>query len=430
MKQQMIRQWHMYALNNSGNITDSTFSPSSTPANASHPANYNQWAQLHVNRTMNDLNIPDGADDLRSMQSSPSHEPLNARAPNDVGVRSVNKRFQPSRRRVPARVASTQPRETSPEPDSSSGEETAGEEAGKFYLGPNGVPVVDDEDEEEGDWVDEDEDDEDDEDLLDLEFHPSYVRSSEKRRRRWEVKWANLVEAFHALDRQTASTLVMLAAPSHSKKLHSVVSRSIKRDPSLSSSTQFRGIRTSFSRLSNHQRAIKHSQKPQSLSALILSHAQTGVGSSTGGTSEREEELRRALQLTLGTLSVVGGIFEQREARFKEEIKRVGMDKATVAELVGRVLGVDPANLNLNHPNGNQSPPPHFAMNPAAYWQPDLPFPPGYAVPNGGECFGQSEGEYVRRVPIRAVSSSELSEAGEENANGLASEVGDVGQAM
>lgn len=120
MKQQMIRQWHMYALNNSGNITDSTFSPSSTPANASHPgmpfyganpfghpygggypygggANYNQWAQLHVNRTMNDLNIPDGADDLRSMQSSPSHEPLNARAPNDVGVRSVNKRFQPSR---------------------------------------------------------------------------------------------------------------------------------------------------------------------------------------------------------------------------------------------------------------------------------------------------------------------------------------------
>lgn len=258
------------------------------------------------------------------------------------------------------------------------------------------------------------------------------------------MKWANLVEAFHALDRQTASTLVLLAAPSHSKKLHSVVSRSIKRDPSLSNSSQIRGIRTSFSRLSNHQRALKHSQKPQSLSALLLSHAQTSpsippgssspdaesaLGSSVGGTSEREEELRRALQLTLGTLSVVGGIFEQREARFKEEIKRVGMDKATVAELVGRVLGVDPGNLNLNHPNGNLNPPPHFPMNPAAYWQPDLPFPPGYAVPNGGEYFGQSEGEY-RRVPIRAVSSSEISEGGEGNMNGLESEAGDVGQAM
>jgi len=89
----------------------------------------------------------------------------------------------------PPRVESTQPRETSPEP-SSSGEETAGEDSYQTTEGnwPNGL--VDD----SADWIDEDaEPDEDD--LLELEYHPTFVNSVEKRRRRWETRWEALISA-------------------------------------------------------------------------------------------------------------------------------------------------------------------------------------------------------------------------------------------
>jgi hypothetical protein len=64
-------------------------------------------------------------------------------------------------------------------------------------------------------------------------------------------------------------------------------------------------------------------------------------GTSVEGTSEREEELKKALELTLGTLSVVGDIYEQREARWREEMRRVGMDKEKVALLLSSVFGVE-----------------------------------------------------------------------------------------
>ena len=51
----------------------------------------------------------------------------------------------------------------------------------------------DDVDENGGEWVDEESDEE--EDLLDLEFHPSYVTNSDRRRRRWEKRWDDLVRA-------------------------------------------------------------------------------------------------------------------------------------------------------------------------------------------------------------------------------------------
>jgi hypothetical protein len=41
----------------------------------------------------------------------------------------------------------------------------------------------------------------------------------------------------HALDRETDATLVFLAAPSQTGKLHSVASRAVRRDSSLHEST-------------------------------------------------------------------------------------------------------------------------------------------------------------------------------------------------
>jgi len=118
------------------------------------------------------------------------------------------------RRKVvpPPRVESTQPRETTPEPYTS-GDETAGgvveDEVGGVggkEEGEGAVVVLDEDrdcvvDEIEGmrddrrDWVDEDDEGYEDDDLLDLEYHPSFVSNLEKRRRRWETRWAALVEA-------------------------------------------------------------------------------------------------------------------------------------------------------------------------------------------------------------------------------------------
>ena len=130
------------------------------------------------------------------------------------GARKSTLRAELSRGRdmePPSRVASTQPRDTSPE-ESSSGEETAGEHdyhekqesivqrsasrasrvelEDEFEEGKKGVLT---EEEDDGEWVDEDEDDE--QELLDLEFHPTYVMNPEKRRKRWDQRWDELVRA-------------------------------------------------------------------------------------------------------------------------------------------------------------------------------------------------------------------------------------------
>lgn len=201
IREQVANQWQTFAQNTHalGGMSDSTFSPSATP----FQGNFSAWAHLHARRTIN------GAFGIRSLQSSPGLEPpdrgeVPSAAPSHV-FRSKKKTNRASRlsteisRKTPPRVQSTQPRETSPEP-STSGEETAGEEN---YAGQNtnqrswgngslaGQVVEDDGD---GDWIDEDEEPDED-DLLELEYHPLYIKNVAKRRRRWTMGWENLLEA-------------------------------------------------------------------------------------------------------------------------------------------------------------------------------------------------------------------------------------------
>ena len=201
IREQVASQWQTFAQNTHalGSMSDSTFSPSATP----FQGNFSAWAHLHARRTIN------GAFGIRSLQSSPGLEPLDrgdapSTAPSHV-FRSRKKTNRASglstevSRKTPPRVQSTQPRDTSPEP-STSGEETAGEEN---YAGSNtnrrnwgngslaGQAVEDDGD---GDWIDEDEEPDED-DLLELEYHPLYIKNVTKRRRRWEMGWENLIEA-------------------------------------------------------------------------------------------------------------------------------------------------------------------------------------------------------------------------------------------
>ena len=46
---------------------------------------------------------------------------------------------------------------------------------------------------DDGEWIDEDEEDEE-EDLLHMEYHPTFINSVTKRRRRWETRWDALTQ--------------------------------------------------------------------------------------------------------------------------------------------------------------------------------------------------------------------------------------------
>ncbi|KAI0092873.1 hypothetical protein BDY19DRAFT_926868 [Irpex rosettiformis] len=346
VREQLQMQMQIYALNNGlAPPSESTFSPSSTPFPG---VGYNPWAFMHQAR---------GFDSAMSIRSSPSHEPIQLPIPqyrnrplrrkdNSGNLRA------PLRRKVkpPPRVESTQPRDTSPEP--SSGEETAGEtQFVDQYVptqGANGawgnghdhlVEQVDEED--EGDWVDDDDDGA--EDVLQLEYHHSYIPNPVKRQRRWESRWEALSEAVKAIDRETDTTLLVLAAPAHSKKLHALTSRNIRRDPNLLHSTTLTKIRSSFSALAEQRRA---SRTPK---ISLVEQLSGQSNSSADGSQNGESDLRRALEAALGSLGALSTLYDQREARWREEMRRLGEDREHVAFLLSQVLGPSVANATSKH---------------------------------------------------------------------------------
>jgi hypothetical protein len=370
VQEQLALQWQMYALNNHGHVTDSTLSPSSTPF---RPPGYNPWLYLHSNRANGRR-----ADPMMSLRSSPSHEPVSLPPPpirgprikrrdKSTNLRStdvVRKKVQP-----PPRVDSTQPRETSPEPYSS-GEETAGEEHFEIAEEDGWMnPMLND---DPGDWVDEDGEGESDGDLLDLEYHPTFVSNVDKRRRRWETRWESLVEAvrfvflskastaltlpstqFQNLDRQTDTTLVLLAAPSHSTKFHFMSSRSIRRDPALLQSPAMATLRASFRHVATQRRI--HSRRPSLADRLRLHSGSSGDGSDSSSES-REVDLKRALEAALGSLGALSKIYDEREARWRDEMRRVSDDREHVEMLLKQALGAGTGSTVPAQPNGNSDP--------------------------------------------------------------------------
>lgn len=101
-------------------------------------------------------------------------------------------------------------------------------------------------------------------------------------------------------------------------------------------------IRSSFSRLASKRQAAR-SQVTSLLDRLSLAHAggsslsSDGSPTTTGeGGREREEELRRALEAALGSLSALGGIYERREMRWVEEMRRLDEDREKVQSSIQR----------------------------------------------------------------------------------------------
>ncbi|KAH9991504.1 hypothetical protein BJV77DRAFT_1007848 [Russula vinacea] len=343
VREQLALQMQIYALNNGGMVSDSTLSPSSTPFPGPQ---YNPWAFLQTSDVFGGRRGGGIPDSSASMRSSPSHQPVSLPPllrPNR-GLRR-RERSQDLRHRAkvrpPPRVESTQPRDTSPE--LSSGEETAGEsKVGEHrperqHYAPRPArwdASADDEDEEDGDdgeWIDEDIGIESvTDDLLQLEFHTDYVGNLEKRRRRWKVRWEALLRSFHALDRETDTTLVLLAAPSHSGKLHSVASRAIRRDVELLDSPDMLNIRSAFAEVAARRRASRSSSLLEQLSRASSSPRD---GSPSSSSDAREEDLRRALDTAIGSLRAL-------EMRWIEEKHRLDDDKEKVQLLLKQVLGV------------------------------------------------------------------------------------------
>ncbi|KZT13271.1 uncharacterized protein LAESUDRAFT_710295 [Laetiporus sulphureus 93-53] len=254
----------------------------------------------------------------------------------------------------PPRVDSTQPRETSPEMSSESGEETAGEE--RFvdhYVGEaeaaaavengtwtngngngNGKAQGGDDD---GEWVDE-EDEFEEEDLLDLEYHPTYVSNPQKRRRRFDVRWEALKQTFQALDRETDSTLILLASPPHSSKLHSLTSRSIRRDAGLRNSPKLTAMRKSFNTIAIQRRNAR-SERISLVERLLLSSGSASSADGSPGSEAREGDLRRALDAALGSLEEMGRIHDLREARWRTEMRQISEERDRVEMLLRQTLG-------------------------------------------------------------------------------------------
>ncbi|KAF9651239.1 hypothetical protein BDM02DRAFT_3127165 [Thelephora ganbajun] len=388
IREQMALQMQIYAINNAAaSSADSSFSPSSTPFPA---PGYNPWAFVPTMRGFPGLGlgVGRGGDSTMSLRSSPSHEPVSLPLPpsmvkgpqsrlrkreRSTNLKAVQERLMNGGRSarsklIPPRVDSTQPRDTSPEM-TDAGEETAGEEVHTHVEGDtdkwdvNGMNGVGKEvevkdvtdaveeitgDVDDGDWIDEDEDDDNGNDLLDLPYHPTYVRDENKRRRRWESKWEALAEAFHALDRQTDTTMILVAAPPHTRKLYSLMSRSIRRDSTLLNGDPVSSIRRSFRHVATQRRTSRVNHGMSLVDRLGLrsrsgSISVDSMGHSDVGSSEsREDDLKRALEAALGSLDALGNIYEERETRWREEMQRLSDDRGRVELLLSQTFGKFP----------------------------------------------------------------------------------------
>lgn len=60
---------------------------------------------------------------------------------------------------------------------------------------------------------------------------------------------------------------------------------------------------------------------------------------SEGSSESREEGLKRALEIAVGSLSAMSKIHEERETRWREEMRRLSDDREHVEMLLKQTLG-------------------------------------------------------------------------------------------
>ena len=130
--------------------------------------------------------------------------------------------------------------------------------------------------------------------------------------------------------------MVLLAAPSHSTKLHVVTSRSIRRNAGLGRSGAMSGVRAGFREVAVQRRSTRTPKASLVERLLVPSGSSDG---SDGSFESREEDLNRLMGGVLGGLGALGSIYEQREARWNEEMRRISEDRERVELLLRQIIG-------------------------------------------------------------------------------------------
>ncbi|KAN0140838.1 hypothetical protein V8E53_001282 [Lactarius tabidus] len=276
VRERLALQMQIYAFNNGAMVSDSTHTPSSTPFPG---LQHNLWTLLQTRNAF-------GEESTTSMRSSPSRQPVSL-PPLSRGNHRPRRREHSEDLRRRAKSA----------------DEAHVDDGEWIDQGVGGMEGVAD-------------------DLLQLESHTDYVGNPEK----------PLLRAFHALDRETDTILVLLAAPSHTArgKLHPVATRAAGRDTA------------------HHRRASRSSSLLEQLSRVSSSSRD---GSSSSSSDAREDDLRRTLETAIGSLHALGGLYEQREMRWVEEKRRLDEDtkeNMTVRECNSYEVTKDPAAVSYD----------------------------------------------------------------------------------
>lgn len=132
--------------------------------------------------------------------------------------------------------------------------------------------------------------------------------------------------------------MILLAAPSHSTKLHALTSRSVRRDQLLKSPAVGQ-MRTAFKGIASRRNATRSRTATASiLDRLRSSTSVSGDGSDSSET--REGDLKRALETALGSLETLRVIYEHRASRWEEEMERISDERERVELLLRQTLGV------------------------------------------------------------------------------------------
>lgn len=96
-------------------------------------------------------------------------------------------------------------------------------------------------------------------------------------------------------------------------------------------------LRAGFRQVASQRRASRSHRS--SLADRFLLPSNTPGDGSDGSSETREEDLKRALEAALGSLGALGGIYEQREARWRDEMRRISEDRERVEFLLRQTLG-------------------------------------------------------------------------------------------
>ena len=147
----------------------------------------------------------------------------------------------------------------------------------------------------------------------------------------------DLVFQFQALDCETDATMVLLAAPSHSTKLHALTSRSLRRDQLIKTPAMAQ-MRTALKGVASRQHATRSRTATASTLERLRSSAGTAGAVSDTSSESREGDLTRALETALGSLATLWVIYEHRASRW-EEMGRISDERERVELLLRQTLG-------------------------------------------------------------------------------------------